>query len=36
LKRCRTLNPQDVAAAHGPGAVYLPKRLREPLPSGEG
>jgi MerR family redox-sensitive transcriptional activator SoxR len=36
LKRCRTLNPQDVAAAHGPGAVYLPKRLREPLASGEG
>jgi MerR family transcriptional regulator, redox-sensitive transcriptional activator SoxR len=35
LKRCRTLNPQDVAAAHGPGAVYLPKRLREPLASGE-
>jgi MerR family transcriptional regulator, redox-sensitive transcriptional activator SoxR len=31
LKRCRTLNPQDVAAAEGPGAVYLPKRLREPL-----
>jgi MerR family transcriptional regulator, redox-sensitive transcriptional activator SoxR len=36
LKRCRTLNPQDVAAAYGPGAVYLPKRLREPLPAGEG
>ena len=36
LKRCRTLNPQDVAAAQGPGAVYLPKRLREPLASGEG
>ncbi|MDP9227021.1 MAG: redox-sensitive transcriptional activator SoxR [Actinomycetota bacterium] len=35
LQRCRTLNPQDVAAAHGPGAVYLPKRLREPLASGE-
>lgn len=32
LKRCRTLNPQDVAAAYGPGAVYLPKKLREPLP----
>jgi MerR family transcriptional regulator, redox-sensitive transcriptional activator SoxR len=36
LKRCRTLNPQDVAAAEGPGAVYLPKRLREPVASGEG
>lgn len=36
LKRCRTLNPQDIAAVHGPGAVYLPKRLREPLASGEG
>jgi MerR family redox-sensitive transcriptional activator SoxR len=36
LKRCRTLNPQDVAAANGPGAVYLPKKLREPLAAGEG
>jgi MerR family redox-sensitive transcriptional activator SoxR len=36
LKRCRTLNPQDVAAAYGPGAVYLPKRLRQPLAAGEG
>jgi MerR family transcriptional regulator, redox-sensitive transcriptional activator SoxR len=36
LKRCRTLNPQDVAAAYGPGAVYLPKRLREPIPGSEG
>lgn len=35
LKRCQTLNPQDVAAAGGPGAVYLPKRLREPLPGAE-
>ncbi|MEA2498771.1 MAG: MerR family transcriptional regulator, redox-sensitive transcriptional activator SoxR [Actinomycetota bacterium] len=32
LKKCRTLNPEDVAAAYGPGANYLPKRLREPLP----
>ncbi len=32
LKRCQTLNPRDVAAADGPGAVYLPRRLREPLP----
>lgn len=31
LKRCQTLNPQDIAAAGGPGAVYLPRRLREPL-----
>jgi MerR family transcriptional regulator, redox-sensitive transcriptional activator SoxR len=36
LKRCRTLNPEDRAAASGPGAVYLPKRLREPLAAGEG
>ena len=36
LKRCRTLNPEDRAAAAGPGAVYLPARLREPLASGEG
>jgi MerR family redox-sensitive transcriptional activator SoxR len=36
LKRCRTLNPQDVAATYGPGAVYLPKRLRQPLAGGEG
>ena len=36
LKRCQTLNPRDVAAADGPGAVYLPKRLREPLPGREG
>lgn len=35
LKRCQTLNPQDVAATGGPGAVYLPKRLREPLPGAE-
>jgi MerR family redox-sensitive transcriptional activator SoxR len=32
LARCRISNPRDVAAAGGPGAVYLPKRLREPLP----
>jgi MerR family transcriptional regulator, redox-sensitive transcriptional activator SoxR len=31
LKQCRMLNPEDVAAAHGPGAVYLPRGLREPL-----
>ena len=28
LQRCRLLNPQDVAAAWGPGAVYLPRMLR--------
>jgi MerR family transcriptional regulator, redox-sensitive transcriptional activator SoxR len=32
LQRCRMSNPKDVAAAGGPGAVYLPRRLREPLP----
>lgn len=35
LRRCQISNPGDVAAAHGPGAVYLPRRLREPAP-GEG
>jgi MerR family transcriptional regulator, redox-sensitive transcriptional activator SoxR len=34
LERCRISNPEDVAATHGPGAVYLPRRLREPLPGG--
>lgn len=33
LRRCHLSNPHDVAAARGPGAVYLPKKLREPLPS---
>jgi MerR family redox-sensitive transcriptional activator SoxR len=33
LQTCRLSNPQDVAAAEGPGAVYLPKWLREPLPT---
>lgn len=33
LQTCRLSNPQDVAAVEGPGAVYLPKRLREPLPN---
>lgn len=32
LQRCRLSNPYDVAAAGGPGAVFLPRRLREPLP----
>ncbi|HEY3259708.1 MAG TPA: redox-sensitive transcriptional activator SoxR [Pseudonocardiaceae bacterium] len=27
LRRCAISNPQDVAAAGGPGAAYLPKRL---------
>jgi MerR family redox-sensitive transcriptional activator SoxR len=31
LQRCRISNPQDVAAYSGPGAVYLPKSLREPI-----
>jgi MerR family redox-sensitive transcriptional activator SoxR len=32
LRRCRISNPGDMAAAAGPGAVFLPRRLREPLP----
>ena len=31
LERCRASNPGDVAASGGPGAAYLPRRLREPL-----
>ncbi len=29
LQRCRLSNPNDVAAGAGPGAVYLPRPLRE-------
>ncbi len=29
LQRCRIANPGDIAAADGPGAVYLPRPLRE-------
>jgi MerR family redox-sensitive transcriptional activator SoxR len=36
LRRCRISNPDDAAAASGPGAVFLPKRLREPLPEHPG
>jgi MerR family transcriptional regulator, redox-sensitive transcriptional activator SoxR len=32
LRTCQLANPQDSAARNGPGAVYLPQRLREPLP----
>ena len=32
LKTCRIQNPEDVARSYGPGAVYLPDPLREPLP----
>ena len=32
LKRCAISNPRDVAAESGPGAVYLPRRLRQPAP----
>jgi MerR family redox-sensitive transcriptional activator SoxR len=35
LKTCRLANPGDIAARNGPGAVYLPRRLREPLPANE-
>lgn len=34
LARCRISNPQDVAAVDGPGAVYLPQELREPVDAG--
>ena len=30
LKRCKISNPQDIVAARGPGAQYLPRRLRQP------
>lgn len=33
LKNCAIQNPDDVAASAGPGAVYLPPRLRRPGPS---
>ncbi|MHB8513017.1 MAG: redox-sensitive transcriptional activator SoxR [Actinomycetota bacterium] len=29
LQTCKLSNPNDEAAAYGPGAVYLPKELRE-------
>ena len=32
LRRCAISNPKDVAAAGGPGAVYLPRRLRDREP----
>lgn len=35
LNTCRIANPQDAAAAYGPGAVYLPKPLREPPSAGD-
>jgi MerR family redox-sensitive transcriptional activator SoxR len=30
LQRCRLSNPEDRVAPAGPGAVFLPRRLREP------
>jgi MerR family redox-sensitive transcriptional activator SoxR len=33
LQTCRLANPGDAAAVDGPGAVDLPKELREPLPA---
>jgi len=30
LKRCRIMNPNDIAGEAGVGAVYLPQPLREP------
>jgi MerR family redox-sensitive transcriptional activator SoxR len=35
LQTCRLANPQDVAARSGPGAVFLPRWLREPLPAAD-
>jgi MerR family transcriptional regulator, redox-sensitive transcriptional activator SoxR len=35
LRRCQLSNPRDIAAARGPGAVYLPAPLRQPLPAGD-
>lgn len=32
LERCAASNPGDIARSSGPGAVYLPRRLRDPLP----
>ena len=32
LQRCRLSNPDDVAAAGGPGATFLPSTLRRPPP----
>jgi MerR family transcriptional regulator, redox-sensitive transcriptional activator SoxR len=34
LRRCRMSNPSDVASVAGPGATYLPRRLRQPLSPG--
>lgn len=31
LMRCKISNPGDSAAPSGPGAVFLPRRLREPI-----
>jgi MerR family redox-sensitive transcriptional activator SoxR len=36
LKTCLLSNPHDEAAEDGPGAVYLPAWLREPIPSDQG
>jgi len=33
LKTCLLSNPHDEAAEDGPGAVYLPEWLREPVPA---
>jgi MerR family redox-sensitive transcriptional activator SoxR len=34
LQRCKLSNPDDRAASAGPGAVYLPRLLREPIEDG--
>jgi MerR family redox-sensitive transcriptional activator SoxR len=33
LQHCRLQNPDDIAAAGGPGAVYLPRQLRREAPA---
>lgn len=35
LARCRISNPNDIAASYGPGAQFLPKKLREPTPAAD-
>ncbi len=33
LQKCRLSNPGDIAAGAGPGAAYLPRPLRQAVPS---
>ena len=34
LRRCAISNPADFAAGRGPGAAFLPRTLRRPVPEG--